>query len=188
MGQHSPRAVASVLSTVLLVAVVVVLAATVSVFAFDIGAGVDGEAPVVSQSSGTLSADVAGSNDQIVRLTHQAGDTLDVSNLEIAVDASTACGMSGRLVNLPAPGGDPQPTTEYVRGDDLFDNSANSVSGPIGEDGVTVDGRWSAGETATFRIANGACSLSPGDAITVRVVHTPSGAVLIEKTLTAQLP
>lgn len=186
MGQRSSRAVSSVLSTVLLVAVVVVLAATVSVFVLDIGDGVESEAPVVSQSSGELRADAAGSDDQTVRLTHQVGDTLRVRNLEIAVDAERACGKSGRLVNLPAPGGDPQPTSTYVRGDDLFDNSANSVTGPIGEDGVTVDGTWSAGETATFRIANGACSLSPGERITVRVVHTPSGAVLIEQVLTAR--
>ena len=185
MTDDSARGVTSVVSTVLLVAVVVVVAATLSVFVLDFGDDVETAAPVVSQSSGELRADITGDDDQIVRLTHQAGDTLRVADLQIAVDARTACGKAGRLVNLPAPGGDPQPTATYVEGDDIFDNSANSVSGPIGEDGRPVDGTWSAGETATFRIANGACSLDPGDPVTVRVVHTPSEAILIEKRLTA---
>ena len=185
MGDAVSRGVTSVVSTVLLVAVTVVVAATLSVFVLDVGDSVEQSAPVVSQSSGELRADVPGSDDQTVALTHVAGDSLRVANLELAVDARTACGKAGRLVNLPAPDGDPQPTSQYVRGDDVFDNSANSVGGPIGQDGVTVDGRWSAGQTATFRIANGECSLSPGDRITVRVVHTPSNAILIEQELTA---
>jgi FlaG/FlaF family flagellin (archaellin) len=164
-----------------MVAVVVVLAAVVGTVALDLQSEMDETAPAVAQSSGELVADVDGSDDQTVRLTHLGGDELVASELEIVVDARAACGKSGRLVNLPAGGGDPQPTEEYVRGDDLFDNSANSVGGPIGRAG----GTWMAGETTSFRIANSECSLSAGDAITVSVVHTPSDSVVIEQRLTA---
>jgi len=176
------RGVSSVIATVLLVAVVVLVAAVVSATAFGFTADLREPGPTVAESSGRLVADVSGSNDQIVRLTHEAGDPIPVDEIEIVV---RACGSQGRLVNLPASDGDPRPTGDYVAGDDLFDNSYNSVSGPIGEDGRTVDGRWTAGETATFRIVNSACSLAPGDTATVRVVHTPTGSVVIEEELTA---
>jgi len=185
MGQNVSRGVSSVISVLLLVAVVVVVAATVAVFALDFGSDVEDTAPVVSQSSGELRSDVSGSNDQTVRLTHQAGDTFRVRNIHIVVDAQSACGKTGRLVNLPAPDGDLRPTEDYVRGDDIFDNSYNSVTGPIGEDDRVVDGKWSAGETATFRIASSACGLSTGSEITVRLVHTPTNAVMVKKRLTA---
>ena len=176
------RAVTSTVAVVLLVAVTVIVAATVSATVFGVGSDLRRPGPTVAESSGDLAADVSGDDDQTVALTHEAGDTLDVSEIEIVV---RACGMQGRLVNLPAQGGDPQPTGEYVEGDDLFDNSANSVSGPIGEDEKIVDGRWTAGETETFRIADSECELAPGDRATVRVVHEPTGTVVIKETLTA---
>ena len=90
-----------------------------------------------------------------------------------------AAGKTGRLVNLPAPGGDPVPESEYVRGDDLFDNSYNSVGGPIGEAG----GQWGPGATASFRIAGTPCQVDAGETITVRVVHTPTESVVIREIL-----
>ncbi|WP_246308338.1 type IV pilin [Halosimplex rubrum] len=175
----SSRAVSPVIANILMVATVVILAATVSVFALGFVDEANQPGPVVGQSSGELLTQ-DGFDGGIVNITHVAGDTLSASALEIAVDAQGACGKSGRLVNLPASGGDPVPTSEYVRGDDIFDNSYNSVGGPIGEAG----GQWQAGETATFRIAGTPCQLDSGDTITVRVVHTPTNSVVIKETLT----
>ncbi|MFC7075190.1 type IV pilin [Haloarcula halophila] len=181
MKTHSPsRAVSPVIANILLVAIVVVLTATVSVFALGVAGDASQPGPIVGQSSGELLTQ-DGYEGGTVNITHVAGDTLSASTLEIAVDAQDACGKSGRLVNLPASGGDPVPTSEYVRGDDIFDNSYNSVDGPIGEAG----GQWQAGETAIFRIAGTPCQLSSGDTITVRVVHTPTNSVVIRQTLTA---
>lgn len=176
----SSRAVSPVISNILMVAIVVILAATISVFAFGFTDDAGRSGPVVGQSSGELVTQ-DGYDGGKVNITHLAGDTLSASDLEIAVDAQDACGKSGRLVNLPASGGDPVPTSEYVRGDDVFDNSYNSVGGPIGQAG----GQWQAGETATFRIAKTECRLNAGDEITVSVVHTPTNSIVIEKTLTA---
>lgn len=175
----SSRAVSPVVGTVLLVAIVVVLAASVSVFVLQFGDVIGDPAPTVASASGTLVTQ-DGNDGGIVRLRHVQGDDLLVSDLEIAVDAEDACGKTGRLVNLPAEGGDPRPTDEYVRGDDLFDNSYNSVGGPIGE----ANGVWTSGEVATFRIAGTPCPLTSGDRVTVRVVHTPSNSIVIQQTLT----
>ena len=177
---RSSRGVSPVISNILMVAIVVVLAATVSVVAFGFAQETTQPGPIVGQSSGELMIQ-EGSDGGKVNITHIAGDTLSASNLEIAVDARDACGKSGRLVNLPASGGDPVPTSEYVRGDDIFDNSYNSIDGPIGQAG----GKWTAGETATFRIALTECKLNRDETIVVQVVHTPTNSVAIKQTLTA---
>ena len=177
----SSRAVSSVIATVLMVAIVVILAATMSAYALGFADDITRPGPLVGQSSGELVSQ-EGNDGGVVRITHIAGDEIRAGDLEIAVDARDACGKSGRLVNLPASGGDPQPTSEYVRGDDIFDNSANSVGGPIGE----ADAVWEPGETATFRLASSECRLNSGDSITVRVVHTPTNSVVIKQTLTTK--
>ncbi|MFC6973859.1 type IV pilin [Halomicroarcula sp. GCM10025709] len=181
MGRSTERGVSPVVSTVLLVAVVVILASTVSVVAFGFTSQVDEPAPVVAQSSGQLVRDVTGGTDQIVNITHEAGDTIQVANIEVAVDASDACGKRGRLVDLPdnAVGfGSP----DQIEGDDIFDDYSPD-GGAL--DPTTGDTEFSAGDTIRFRLTNGACPLADGDRITVRIVHTPSGAVVVEQTLTA---
>ena len=158
-------------------AVVVILAATVSVFTLGVADEVTQPGPVVGQSSGELAYDRPGSDDQIVRLTHVAGDDLDVSTLEIAVDATDACGKRSRIVNLPTN----TLGSANFNGDDIFDY----FSPDGGQLDTSADGTWSAGETATFRLASTECGLSEGDTLTVRVVHTPTNSVVIKETLTA---
>lgn len=178
----SSRAVSSVIGNILMVAIVVILATTVSAFSLGfVDETKQAAAPVVGQSSGELVTQ-DGDDGGKISITHIAGDTLSASRLEIAVNAQEACGKSGRLVNLPASGDDLRPTSDYVRGDDIFDNSYNSVSGPIGEAG----GQWQAGETITFRLASSECELNSGESVTVRVVHTPTNSVVIEQTLTVK--
>ena len=177
-NQFSRRGVSSAVSVVLLVAVTVILAATVSVFALGVADDIDEAPPLISESSGELVVQ-DGNGGGIVRLTHLGGDPVPADEIVIAVDAEDACGKSGRLVNLPAPSGNPNPTEEYVRGEDVFDNSYNSVSGPIGEAG----GVWEAGETVSFRRASSECELDRGEEITVAVIHTPTESIVIDETL-----
>jgi len=174
--------------TVLLVGLALLLAAAVSATALGFADELTGVAPTVAQSSGTYERYASGGgryDEQVVRVTHEAGDTLTVRDIEIAVDASDACGKTGRLVNLPASGDDPRPTGEYVRGDDVFDNAANSVEGPIGTGDVDDDGEWSAGETVQFRLSTRECPLDTGDRFTVRVVHIPTDSVVIDQPVRA---
>ncbi|MFB6083788.1 MAG: type IV pilin [Halorientalis sp.] len=173
----SSRAVSPVIANILLVAVVVILAATISVFTLGFTDDANQPGPVVGQSSGELVYDRPGSDDQIVRLTSVAGDSLDVSQLEIAVDATDACGKQSRIVNLPTN----TLGSENYKGDDIFDY----YSPDGGQLDTSADGTWSAGETVTFRIASTECKLNSGDTIIVRVVHTPTNSVVIKETLTA---
>ncbi|QDX40659.1 type IV pilin [Salarchaeum sp. JOR-1] len=173
----SSRGVSPAIGTILMVAVVVVLAATISVFALGFLNDLNQPAPMVAQSSGDLVYDRPGSNDQIVRLTHVAGDDLAVSELEIVVDATDACGKESRIVSLPT---NTLGSANY-NGDDIF--AYYSPDG--GQLDTSADGTWSAGGTATFRIASSECEINEGDTITIRVVHTPTNSVIIKETLTA---
>ena len=178
----SPRAVSPVIAIILMVAIVVILAATVSVFALGFTENINKPGPIVGQSTGEL-VPQDGSDGGIVRLTHIAGDSLDVSKLEIVVEATCVGGKKqARLVNLPdnAVGfGSP----DSIEGPDpeIFD----SFSPEGGQLDTSADGTLSAGETATFRLKKGGCELNSGNTVTVRVVHTPTNSVVIEQTLTA---
>jgi flagellin-like protein len=170
------RGQSEVLGEVLLVGVAVVVAAVLSLGALGFGEEVDEPAPTVAESSGELVADDGGFGNQRVRLYHQAGDPVRVTNVEIAVDASDACGKRGRIVDLPTNTID---ADENVRGADIFDGRSGQAKGALQAD------VYRAGDVFDFRLTSGACELDPGDRITVRIVHTPSGAVLVEERLTA---
>lgn len=171
------RGLSPVVGVALAVGLVVTLSATASLLFLGVTGDTTEPAPVVGQSTGELLADVPGSDDQTVEITHVAGDPLNVSALEVLVDATDACGKRSRMVDLPTA---TLGSTNY-EGDDIFDY----FSPDGGEFDTSADGTWSAGETATFRLANSECTLAPGEQIRVRVVHLPSEAVVVDVTLTA---
>jgi flagellin-like protein len=174
--------VSPVVGILLMIAITIVLGASLAFFA--IGFEMQEPAPFVAHSSGELVRDVYGSVDQRVYLYHEGGESIDVSNIEFVVSFEKN-DMQGRLLNFPIEGDDPNPTSEYVRGDDVFDNSDNSVEGSIGTGDVDDDGVWSAGEYVMFRITNSAVSLNSGDVVYVKVIYIPTNTVVIEETLTA---
>ena len=174
------RAVSPVISVVLMVAVVVVLAATTSVFVLGLGESVSDPSPTVAQSSGEF-APQDGFDGGIVNITHQAGDTVSTSALEIAVTAECEGGQKrGRLVDLPATSGNAI-SDDQIEGANIFDQlSLNRYGG-----GALLDSEYSAGETILFRIPKSKCELTSGSEVTVRVVHTPTEGVIIDRALTA---
>lgn len=166
------------LATTLLVAVAVVAAAVTAGYAFDAVDDVSEPAPTVGDTAGELLADRAGSGDQILRLTHVAGDELPVSEVAVAVDARDACGKQSRIVDAPTDTLGPA----NFEGADIFDyySPEAGVLEP-GED----DNTWKAGTTIQFRLASTECEITPGETVSVRVVHVPSEAVAASTTLTA---
>lgn len=182
------RAVSPVISTILMVAIVVILAATISVFVLGLGEDIQDPAPNVAQSSGELITQ-DGFDGGIVRITHIAGDSVNVENIEITVDATDSCSERARIVNLPSTavnfGFDGFSDENLQNGDDSFISKGNSFStwdaGVLHE---TNENTFSAGSYFEFRITGGECELNKGDTVTVRIVHTPSNAVIIKKDLT----
>jgi flagellin-like protein len=186
------RAVAPVISTILMVAIVVVLAATVSVFFFDITEDFDENfnqpAPNIADTTGEF---VAGSSadQQIVSITHKGGDNVAVEQLEIIVRASGPGGdlpTEARLVEFPSDGFFTRSVDETnVQGnEDLIAEQFKTARIIVVEDANV----WSAGMTIEFRIGVGGADFrnSPSDSdkkadeLEVVIVHTPSNTIVSE--------
>ena len=170
-----------------MVAIVVILAATISVFALGFTDEANQPGPVVGQSSGEFVGDNGGSNNQIIRITHIAGDSISVSNMEVVV---SACGETARVVNLPAE----RFTPTFIPFDDTvnFEGETSLLSegkggqfwtaGVLHED---TSNTFNSGKSFELRIATGRCKVDSGDEVQVQVVHTPTNSVVIKETLTA---
>lgn len=148
------RAVSAVISTVLMVATTVVLTATVSVFALGFTEDLNATTPVVGQTSGEF---VPGADEQEVLITHVAGDSVPVENIEIVIRATgPGVDTETRLVDLPAENSDLDP--ENIEEDSGPIAEGYGDSGPsdpnqvIIEDYPTDDNQWEAGETIQFEI------------------------------------
>jgi FlaG/FlaF family flagellin (archaellin) len=167
-----------------MVAVVVILAATASVFIFDTGGSLNEPAPNIADTTGEF---VPGSapDQQLVRITHRGGDNVAVEEIEIIVRASgPGVDTDARLVDLPAEG---QFMTDNINGNvDLID-SRTSTANIIEEDSSNT---WTASTTIQFRISITTAdfeeppSYDDADRLEVITVHTPSNAIISEHTFT----
>jgi len=182
----SDRAASPVVGVVVLVAMVLIVAATVGWAGLGFSEQLREPAPNVAESTGNLETQV-GANDGIVRITHVAGESVNVENIEIVVDATSACGKRERLINLPEKGtysgrfDDSNVESEWIN-NSMIDGGFNANLGVLDS---RTSNTFDAGSSFEFRITGGKCQLEPGDTITVRVIHTLSESVVIEKELTA---
>ena len=177
MVPSDDRAAVPVVGVVTLVGMTVVLAALIGSTAF---AHADLTAPplVVTNTDEPVTAATAGADDdQQVRIYHERGDSVPANEIEILVllpdhDRET------RLIDLPTEG---ELTTSGFDGDDIVDRRANRLTGPAFE-----GGEWSVGEPIGFRIKSyrdDGVALTPGDSVVVRVVHIPTGTMLVDTEL-----
>lgn len=194
------RATTPVISTIMMVAIVVILAATVSVFALGFGEDLQDPAPLVGQSTGELEP-VDGGSGGIITVTHVAGDSVEVEHMEIIVDASDACGKRTRVVNLSA-----SFSGQYYPGNQLDEENFRQNKQLLAEgflpqfgqekwdarllmdtedDPNTVDNTFSSGKSFQLRIASGNCNLNTGDSVSISIVHTPSGSIILDQELAA---
>ena len=180
MMADTTRGVSAVVGTVVLVALVAVLAAGV----FAAGAAVesldDPPPSVVADADDVVAAcSGCGSADQVVRLSHRGGDAVALAETDLVVDLP-GHDLRTRLVDLPLPHN--CLPDSHVEGPDLFDGRCGRVAGSVTAVGADDDGVWSAGETLSVRLSEGAVRLDPGDEVVVRLVHTPSGTTVTERT------
>jgi len=177
-----------VVSTILMVAIVVILAVIVSVSFFDITDNINEPAPVVGQTSGEFEP-----GPQRVRITHIAGESIPAEELEVVIRATGPdINSEARLVNLPAEGSDIDIVN--IEGDTGLIDKGFGERGPsdpnqvIIEDYPTDDNTWDPSETIQFGINVGGAdfrgSNPDADELTVLIVHTPSEAVIVRKTFT----
>lgn len=136
------RAVASPVAVVLLLVVVVAVAGTLGASALGMADDLHAREPVAVSATATADGRVA--------LVHRGGPGLDVRDLELRV------GVDGEsLARQP-----PVP----------FFSAEGFVSGPTGPFNAATDPEWSAGETASFRVARtNDPAFAPGATVTVRL-------------------
>lgn len=85
------RAVTPVIATILMIAIVVILSATASVFFLDITDDVKEPAPNVADTTGQFVVDEDYFDDnQFVRITHLGGDSVDMEEIKIIVRADAS--------------------------------------------------------------------------------------------------
>ncbi|OYR43982.1 MULTISPECIES: type IV pilin [unclassified Halorubrum] len=185
------RGVSSVISVILLVAIVVVLSGAIAIAALDVTTALREPAPRVAQSSGDF-APQDGTSGGIVTLTHIAGDPVAVSDTEIAVRADCDKGVrSGRIVHLPAGAGNAiRESDGQIAGANLFDErslkAVDNAVADVGDGGALLQGgRYAVGDTIMFRIPESKCALATGSDVSVQVIHRPSQTVVIRKTMVA---
>jgi flagellin-like protein len=187
------RAVAPVISTVLMVAIVVILAAVISTFALGFAENFSDPAPTVGDTTGEF---VPGADEQIVRITHVAGDNVPVEEIEIIVRASGPgddLPLEARLVDLP--GDDTTIDDKNLEGNTGLIDTSSAVQ-IIQEEDSNI---WQSGNTILFEINVGGggnvgadfrdpSELENGDGeadeLEVVIVHTPSNSILSEHAFT----
>lgn len=192
MMKQQDRAVTPVISTVLMVAIVIILAATASVFFLDFTEKINEPAPNVADTTGEFAIDESNAFDnQIVRITHLAGESVAVEEIEIIVRASGPdIATEARLVDLPGDGFFTRSLDDSnIDGnEDLVDQGYQSARIIVVDD----SNRWTAGKTIEFRINTGTADFrdsaegDPNEAneLEVIIVHTPSNAIISEDTFT----
>lgn len=185
------RGVSPVVSIILVIAIVVILAATVSVPFFDIVDNINEPAPNVVDTTGEFEAG-SGFDQQFVRITHSAGESVAVEEIEIIVRASGPdVDTEARLVDLPGDGFGQKLADENIQGN--IDLISQTTAGPDDQIIVVEDSNiWETGDTIQFRINSGSGGADfregedpQADKLEVIIVHTPSNAILSEHTFTS---
>jgi flagellin-like protein len=176
------RAVTPVIATILMVAVMIVLAATISVFFFGVTEDINEPAPNVADTKGEFEIEGDWRGTQIVQITHVSGDNVAVEQIEIVVRASGPdVDTEARLVNLPAEG-----TT--LDAENLNDPNNLIDDGNINRNSIIIDedsNVWATGSTITFRINTGVADFRKGedpeaDELEIIIVHTESNTIISE--------
>jgi FlaG/FlaF family flagellin (archaellin) len=169
-----------------MVAIVVILAAVISVAVLSFTEDLSDPAPIVADTTGEFEIEGDWRGTQIVQITHEAGEDVAVEQIEIVVRATGPdVDTEARLVNLPAEG-TTFATENLDDPDNLIDNGNVNRNNIIIDDDSNV---WAAGDTITFRVNTGTADFREGedpeaDELEVLIIHTPSNSILSEHIIT----
>ena len=75
---------------------------------------------------------------------------------------------------------------DYLTGKGLATNESTGAKLTKDISAKTTDTNWAFGQTCVYGDGYGGISLSPGDRVTVTIVHTPSGQTMFMKTVTVK--
>jgi flagellin-like protein len=146
IGRDGDRAVSPVIGVILMVAITVILAAVIGAFALSFADGGGSSAPQIS-----LESDYNETNDNVVTLTVQSGDTFDAENVEFEGDLA-----SQTDADVESGGEDWTASSDFNDGDSVSAGDSIEV-GVTGPD-YTVELVWQGddgGESSIIRTLEG---------------------------------
>lgn len=154
-GPEDERAVSPVIGVILMVAITVILAAVIAGILLDFGNILE-DSPPTTGADVSVNSDWTGSGDDMVYIIHSSGDTLDPDTLQIKIRDTDGQELdSGTIAN---------------------DGSHTLIS--------LSDTNFGPGATITIEDDGGTGSWSSGDEINIQLIHDPSGATIIDTTVT----
>jgi flagellin-like protein len=162
------RGVSSVVATVLLIAVVLIIAVTAGVYALDFADSTRDPSP---QMHATLQPIETSDGEVVVR--KNGGEDLNLTELQLVI-RNEDTGQQARLVSLPSAGNNLSPSN--VQGASIVSTNVGESAGEILAGPAATDGVWEATESVTVTVE----SLSADDRITVKIIHTPTNAIIWE--------
>jgi FlaG/FlaF family flagellin (archaellin) len=179
-GLGTERGVSPAIAVLLMAAVAIILAASIGAFVLGFGEETREPAPVVSTEFDRTIEELSTVTDDVkIDIVHEGGENIPVSDLEVITtaqcfntDTLNSETKTGSLVNLPVSGGI---SPSNIEGDDIFEQSPNSVDGPI----QTPGGTATAGTGLQFEIDGAECELPPGSNVETKVRHKPSNTLII---------
>lgn len=130
MEKGTARGVASLIGVLLMVGVVVIVAATMTVFVFDIGSGLESEAPNIDTDYGL----VTDGSERTIAITLSAGDAVDTDQLYV---------VGSDDLDIGGPPESSTPAQErYASERETFTESSGENPPQVG-----IGETWDAGET-----------------------------------------
>jgi len=176
--------ISSIISSILLITITVICATWV--IATDIRLQ---KPPFVCAIEGrdVVAEGLGKTSDQIVELIHYSGDQVPVKDIEITVEVfrNNELVRTCTFKNFPWKQ-DIQISAGNIEGDQMIDRrKGQSYLGELSSN----DGVWSAGERIGFRIKedctppNNGIELKVGDEVRVLIIHSPTGTIIVDKSM-----
>lgn len=132
--RRNSRAVSPVVSTILVIAIVVVLATTISTFVLDLGSRTQAESPIIEVSDELV--DAVDDGEKAVAITLLAGDAVQTDHLYIS--GSKPLDIGGEPGNSSTPANDAYASTRETFTESSGDNPPQVGIGETWEAGETV--------------------------------------------------
>ncbi|QDX39903.1 type IV pilin [Salarchaeum sp. JOR-1] len=159
------RGVSPVIGVILMVAITVILAAVIGAFVLNLGQDIQNTAPTASIGATDAGVQLNGtSNQAVLYLNHQQGDSIAQSNLRITVSNESGAQIADITWNA---------TGEHW--ETGGDSNLNISSGPLGDDS------FDAGDQLTLTEQTG--NVSSGETLTVQIIDTESGSTVSTPTV-----
>ncbi len=188
------KGVSSIPGSIFLIAITVICATLVTAISIGGQKSSNQKPPFVyAIKSRDIIAEGSGkTSDQIVELLHHGGDEVPIKDIRIKVEVyrNNELKRFCTLKNFPW-----EPNKEIsasnIEGDQMIDRrKGQSYLGELSSN----DGVWSVGEKIGFRIKedctppNRGIELKVGDEVRVKIIHSPTSTIIVEKSMIVKAP